>query len=86
MKTTIVKVWVDNDAVYIQTNKGKIFTERFSDYPRLRAALPIQRANFEYDNIGIRWHELNEDLSYKGFMKGEKLAFDPITVHGSIRD
>ena len=72
MKTTIVKVWIDNDAVYIQTNKGKIFNERFSDYPRLLAALPTQRSNFEYDNIGIHWQELDEDLSYRGFMQREK--------------
>jgi hypothetical protein len=68
METKIVKVWIDREAVYIQTNKGDIFNERFADYPRLRGALPLQLANFEYDNIGVRWEELDEDLSYKGFM------------------
>ena len=72
MKATIVKVWIDNEAVYIQTSKGEVFNERFADYPRLRNALPAQRANFEYDNIGIRWDELDEDLNYRGFMKDEK--------------
>jgi len=67
MRTTIVRVWIDNEAVYIQTNKGEIFSELFADYPRLRSALPSQLANFEYDNIGIRWEELDEDLSYRGF-------------------
>ena len=69
METTIVKAWIDAEAVYIQTNRGEIFNERFVNYPRLRAALPAQRANFEYDNIGIRWKELDEDLSYRGFMR-----------------
>ena len=68
MKTRIVKVWIDNKAVYIQTSKGEIFNEWFANYPRLRTALPLQRANFEYDNIRIRWEELDEDLNYKGFM------------------
>ena len=72
MKTTIVKVWIDNEAVYIQTSKGEIFYERFADYPRLHTALPAQLANFEYDNIGIRWNELNEDLNYRGFLKKNK--------------
>ena len=72
MKTTIVRVWIDNEAVYIQTNKGEVFNERFEDYPRLRNASPLQLANFEYDNIGIRWEELDEDLSYKGFMRNKK--------------
>ena len=74
MKTRIVKVWSDNDAVYIQTNRGEVFFELFSDYPRLRSAPPAQRANFQYDNIGIRWKELDEDLSYKGFMQKEKIC------------
>ena len=69
MKTKVVKVWIDNEAVYIQTSKGKVFNERFADYPRLREALPLQRANFEYDNMGIRWEELDEDLSFNGFMR-----------------
>ena len=69
MKTKIRKVWIDNDAVYIQTNKGDIFNEQFANYPRLHTASLSQRANFEYDNIGIRWKELDEDLSYRGFFK-----------------
>ena len=72
MSTIIDRVWIDNEAVYIQTNKGDVFNERFADYPRLRVAQPAQRANFECDNIGIRWEELDEDLSYRGFMKKEK--------------
>ncbi|MDR0230524.1 MAG: DUF2442 domain-containing protein [Dysgonamonadaceae bacterium] len=57
----------------MQTNKGEIFSEQFADYPRLRTALPSQRANFEYNNIGIRWEELDEDLSYRGFMSNKKV-------------
>ena len=73
MKTTIVRVWIDNKAVYIQTNKGVIYNEQFADYPRLRVATPFQLANFEHDNIGIRWNELDEDLNYRGFMREEKI-------------
>ena len=65
---TIDKVWIDKEAVYIQTNKGKIYNEHFADYPRLRDASQKQRNNFEYDNIGIHWEEINEDLSFNGFM------------------
>ena len=69
MKQKIVRVWIDDIAVYIETNKGDIYSEQFSDYPRLRNAIPSQRYNFECDNIGIRWEELDEDLSYNGFMR-----------------
>ncbi|GHT22852.1 hypothetical protein AGMMS4957_13590 [Bacteroidia bacterium] len=35
---------------------------------RMRHATPEQRANFEYNNIGIHWEELNEDFSFNGFI------------------
>ena len=68
MKTEIIKVWIDDIAVYIKTKKGEIYKELFSDYPLLRHATQAQRANFEYDNIGIHWEELDEDLSFRGFL------------------
>jgi len=67
MKQKIVRVWIDDHAVYIETAKGDIYSERFSDYQRLRHATTSQRSNFECDNIGIHWEELDEDLSYNGF-------------------
>ena len=69
MKQKIVRVWIDDKAVYIETEKGEIYSEKFSDYPRLRYAIPSQRSNFECDNIGVRWEELDEDLSYNGFFR-----------------
>ena len=69
MEHNIVKVWIDDKAVYIKTDKGDVYSELFSDYPRLRYAAADMRANFEYDNIGIRWEELDEDLCYAGFMR-----------------
>ena len=72
MKTIeITKVWVDDVAVYIQTSGGEIKNELFSDYIRLRYATPEQRANFEYDNIGIHWNDIDEDLSFEGFFDKE---------------
>jgi hypothetical protein len=75
MKTIIEKVWIDNEAVYIQTKNGEVFNEYFADYPRLTTASQKQRENFEYDNIGIHWEELNEDLSFKGFMRKKIQVF-----------
>ena len=69
MKQKVVKVWIDDNSVYIKTDKGEIYNEQFSDYPRLRNAIHSQRSKFKYDNIGIRWEELDEDLSFNGFMR-----------------
>jgi hypothetical protein len=69
METRLNRVWTDDTAVYIETSEGKVFSEKFEDYPRLRYATPAQRAAFEYNDVFIRWEELDEDLSVEGFMK-----------------
>ena len=71
MKIKVIKIWVDDASVYIQTNKGEIYKERFADYPRLRYATPLQRADYDYDNIGIHWKSIDEDLSFNGFIKNK---------------
>jgi len=68
MTPKVNKIWIDSAFVYIQTDKGEIYKEKFDDYPRLRNATPLQRADFEHDNIGIRWESIDEDLSYSGFI------------------
>lgn len=71
MKIDVIKVWVDDVNVNIQTSDGQIRSEKIADYYRLRNATPEQRQYFEYDNMGIHWSELDEDLSYEGFFQPE---------------
>ena len=68
----VTKVWVDDTSVYIQTDKGKIFSRLFNDFPLLRNATPVQRANFQWGKVGIRWNSIDEDLSYNGFFNPVK--------------
>ncbi|MDR1348375.1 MAG: DUF2442 domain-containing protein [Prevotellaceae bacterium] len=69
MTAKINRVWTDDTAIYIEMSDGNVFSEKFEDYPRLRYATPEQRAAFEYNDVFIRWEELDEDLSVEGFMK-----------------
>jgi hypothetical protein len=72
MEAKVEKVWIDNISVYIQTSNGDVFSESFEDYPRLRNATPKQRAAFEYNDVGIRWDGLDEDLCFEGFMNKKR--------------
>jgi hypothetical protein len=72
METKVNKAWIDDMAVYIELSNGKVFSEKFEDYPRLRYATPAQRAAFEYNDVLIRWEELDEDLSIEGFQKKKR--------------
>lgn len=67
--TTIIKIWQTEDAVWIRTADGQEASEKFEDYPRLRHATKAQRVNYQADEFGIHWPELDEDLSFEGFFQ-----------------
>lgn len=73
MKEIIVdKVWLTDTAVWIRTVDGAEAYEEFADYQRLKFATQEQRANFTVNKFGIRWEELDEDLSFEGFFHEKK--------------
>ena len=65
----VEKIWLTDDAVWIRTADGKEACEKFIDYPRLRYATAKQRANYEADEIGLHWEEIDEDLRFEGFFE-----------------
>ncbi len=71
MKVDVKKVWVDERYVYILTSDGLERKEAVANYERLRSATLKQLQNFEIDNIGLHWPELDEDLSFEGFFKAD---------------
>ena len=73
MKVDVSKVWIDESYIHILTSDGIERMEAISNYERLRSASIEQLLNFETDNIGIHWPELDEDLSYEGFFKADSL-------------
>lgn len=66
---TIEKIWITDAEIWIRTSDGREVCEKFADYPRLKYATPQQRANYTSDLFGIRWKELDEDLSFECFFK-----------------
>ena len=73
MKIDVSKVWVDDKFVHIMTADGIEQRETIANYERLRNASKSQLQNFETDNIGIHWPDLDEDLCYEGFFKSESM-------------
>ena len=63
----IEKVWLTDSAIWIRTTDGRESKEEFDLLPRLKWATQKQRENYELNHYGIRWDELDEDLSYEGF-------------------
>ncbi len=65
----IKRVWIDGNAIYLETNNGEIVNEQFQNYKRLRNATTQQRENYKINDFGIYWPDIDEDLSFDGFFK-----------------
>ena len=82
----VEKIWQTDDAVWIRTADGQEACEKFIDYPRLRYATAEQRANYEADEYGLRWEEIDEDLSFEGFFnkKETTMLFKLFMAHPEL--
>ena len=64
----IKKLWFADDKIFITTNTGKELWQSLLWYPRLRQATDKQRSCYVFDDEGIRWDELDEDVSIESFL------------------
>ncbi len=58
------------DLIGVVLNNGKILETKISQYPRLKNATSKELEEWQLINkgIGLRWENLDEDLSAKGFI------------------
>lgn len=54
------------EGVRLTAVDGRTAVVRFGDFERLRTASDSQRAAFTLGRGGLRWEEIDEDLSYDG--------------------
>ena len=61
----IVRVWFDDENIFLQTDIGHIIGNPLNWFARLKNATPEERNNFETGPIGesIHWEEIDEDIS-----------------------
>jgi hypothetical protein len=67
-------VAVDSAGLTIFLADGRRVSVPLAWYPRLRDATPEQRSHWEIlgDGEGIRWPEIDEDLSVAGILLGNR--------------
>ena len=66
-KMKISKIWFADDRIYGLTDDGRELWQSLLYYKRLRNATDEERANYEMDDEGIHWYELDEDVSFESF-------------------
>lgn len=64
----VSKIWLTDTGVWIRTSDGQEACEPFARYPRLQNATQQERANYQCSPFGIHWPNLDEDLSFDGFL------------------
>lgn len=64
----VTKLWFDNGKIYLLLADGQELWQSLLWYPRLNHATDEQRLNYEVKNGGIRWNELDEDMSLDSFL------------------
>lgn len=82
----IEKVWSTDSAVWLRTKDGREACEEFDLFPRLKWATAEQRQNFTLKHYGIRWEDVDEDLSYEGFFyeKSENRLYRIFMSHSEL--
>ena len=63
----IEKLWFENNHIYIINDKNETLFQSLKFYPRLLCATDDQREKYECWEYGIRWDEIDEDMSYESF-------------------
>ncbi len=65
------RLWFENSRIYILMDDGRLGDLPIRLYPKLYNATPSQLEAYRFTNFGIRWEEIDEDLSYEGFFAEE---------------
>ena len=63
-----------DDELHVVLTDGRKLSVPLVWFPRLLAATPAQRTNWRLigGGEGIRWESLDEDLSVRGLLRGER--------------
>ncbi len=70
MTTSAKAVRFDDDSLWVHLDDGRVIAIPLAWFPRLLAAAPEQRAQFELSPGGIHWEALDEDISIDGLLAG----------------
>jgi len=68
----IKKVSFSKGSIVVDLLDGRTISAPLAWYPRLLHATPQQRKNYKIScgGFGIRWDEIDEDLSTEGLLRG----------------
>src|SRR5438045_3532753 len=73
-------VEVTDDVLRVELDDGRTITVPTIWFPRLHHGKAEERANVEILPLGIHWPDLDEDISVRGLLLGEKSGENPRSI------
>ena len=76
----IEKIWFSEDRIFMQTDKGDVFSRPLEVFPALKNATKLERENFKVGKFkdDIRWENLDEDIHINSFFSDTEPKQNPI--------
>ncbi|MCL1868544.1 MAG: DUF2442 domain-containing protein [Paludibacter sp.] len=87
---TIKTIWFSQSSIFMQTEKGAIFSRPLEAFPLLKNATEFERKNFKIGKFkdDIRWEDLDEDIHINSFFSDDapkpNLIGDFFSAHPQI--
>ena len=70
MNISAMSVSFDSENMWIELTDGRTLGVPLALFPRLLNATPAQRERVAVSRVGLRWEEIDEDISVAGLLAG----------------
>ena len=70
MNVSAMSVSFDRENMWIELTDGRTLGVPLAWFPRLLNATPAQRERVAVSRVGLRWEEIDEDISVAGLLAG----------------
>jgi hypothetical protein len=70
MNISAMSVSFDSENMWIELTDGRTLGVPLAWFPRLLNATPAQRERVAVSRVGLRWEEIDEDISVAGLLAG----------------
>ena len=72
MNISAKAVGFDDDSMWVELSDGRTIGVPYAWFPRLLNATPKQREAVEIGCFGLRWEDIDEDISVAGLLAGRR--------------
>ena len=80
LDVSATRVSVTDETLTVELSDGRTITVPTAWYPRLLHGTAKERGNVELGGYGIRWPDLDEDISVRGLLLGNKSGENPAII------